>query len=141
MSRFARSMGEIERLLSAVTAFCRAHGATADEVFACELAAEELFTNFVKYNQGGIEHIGLDLGVAAGALTMTFTDHDVEPFDPSEAPAVDVTAPVSQRRPGGLGLYLVRAYVDELKYEYTDRTLMVTVTKKLEAGDVRDPVG
>lgn len=141
MCRFARSMAEIGRLQATVTAFCRDHGAAAAEIFACELAAEELFTNFVKYNQGGTEPIQLDLGVTAGVLTMTFTDQAVAPFDPAEAPVVDVTAPASQRRRGGLGLYLVRAYVDELKYEHTDGTLRVTATKKLEGGDVRDPLG
>ena len=141
MCRFTRSMDEIARLLATVTAFCREHGATAQETFGCELAAEELFTNFVKYNQDGTEPIQLDLRMTDGALIMTFADHGVAPFDLAQAPEVDVTAPAEQRRPGGLGLYLVRAYMDRLEYEYTDRTLRVTATKKLEAGDVRDPLG
>jgi len=136
--RFARSIEETERLLAAVAAFCRAQGADAGVVFACELAAEELFTNFVKYNRGGADHIDLDLGVDAGMLTLTLTDFEVDSFDPRQAPVVDVTLPASQRRPGGLGLHLVRAYADDLRYEYNERTMRITVMKKLEAGDVRD---
>ena len=139
MCRYARSIGELEKILVTTAAFCREHGATSAEVFACELTVEELFTNFVRHNRGGGDHIRFELAMSGGALTMTLTDYDVEPFDPAGIPAVDVTAPADQRRPGGLGLFLVKAYMDAVRFEYTDRALCVTATKRLEAGDVRHP--
>lgn len=137
MCLYQRSLGELARVLPAVTSFCRDHGANAAETFACELAAEELFTNFVRHNRGGGDHIRLELRMTGAFLTIEFTDFDVDPFDPAQAPAVDITAPVEQRRPGGLGLYLVRTYMDDVRYECSQRTMRVTATKRLEAGDVR----
>jgi len=58
------------------------------------------------------------------------------PFDLSEAAPVDIHLPLAQRKVGGLGLHLVRNLVDELRYEYDDRTLSVTAIKNLEQGDV-----
>ena len=45
-----------------------------------------------------------------------------------------VDAGLEGRRPGGLGIYLVRRMVDELNYGYEsdDRTMRITVKKILE---------
>ncbi len=46
-----------------------------------------------------------------------------------------VDAGIDQRRPGGLGLYLVQTMVDDVKYEYEYETqrMRVSVTKRLES--------
>ena len=45
-----------------------------------------------------------------------------------------VDAGIEERRPGGLGIYLVRKMVDDLNYDYEteDRRMRITVTKTLE---------
>ena len=40
-------------------------------------------------------------------VEVSLTDFGVDRFDPRDAPPVDVDAPLEQRTPGGLGLYLV----------------------------------
>jgi len=62
---------------------------------------------------------------------MSLTDFNVEPYDISRAPAVDISLPLAKREPGGLGLQLVRRLVDELTYDYTNRQSRITVTKNL----------
>ena len=44
------------------------------------------------------------------------------------------TAGIEERRPGGLGLYLVQTMVDDMNYEYETETrrMRVSVTKRLE---------
>jgi anti-sigma regulatory factor (Ser/Thr protein kinase) len=37
-------------------------------------------------------------------------------FDPSAAPQVDVEQPLEERRVGGLGIHLVRQFVEQLEY-------------------------
>ena len=41
-------------------------------------------------------------------------------------PAVDVDAPLENRTPGGLGLYLVLKMADSIHYEYRNRTSKIT---------------
>lgn len=123
-------------MLACVDDFCARSGAGDQATFAIRLVAEELFTNFVKYNRGGGEHILMDLDLTDAVVTLTLTDFDVEPFDVTQTPDVDVTAPAEHRVPGGLGLHLVKAYTDAFKYEYENRTMRVKATKRLEAGNV-----
>jgi anti-sigma regulatory factor (Ser/Thr protein kinase) len=88
----------------------------------------------VKYNEDGRHDISLSLGHTPEQLTVRITDFDVEPFDPTHAPAVDVDKPLGERQPGGLGLHLVRQMADTLQYEYAERRSTITFTKALEPG-------
>jgi serine/threonine-protein kinase RsbW len=61
-----------------------------------------------------------------GGVKVSLTDYDVDRFDPREVPAVDVDAPLEDRAPGGLGLYLVLKMADSIHYEYRNRTSKIT---------------
>ncbi len=68
---------------------------------------------------------------------MTLTDYDVEPFDVTKAPDVDVTLPIEQRRPGGLGLHLIRRLLDSIEYEYSKEQRQSRITfRKTKRGAV-----
>ena len=66
-----------------------------------------------------------------GGVEVTLTDYDVEPFDVTKAPDVDIDLPVEQRKPGGLGLHLIRRLVDSIEYRYSpeDRQSRITFRK------------
>jgi anti-sigma regulatory factor (Ser/Thr protein kinase) len=66
---------------------------------------------------------------------MQLIDTGVDPFDPASLDTVNVDAPLEERVPGGLGIHLVRALVDDLAYAYADREMKVTVTKRLPTAD------
>ena len=100
-----------------------------------DFAVEELFTNMVKYATGSIAPVHVDLTAIEGGVEVTLTDVGVEPFDVTRAPDVDVSAPIEQRRPGGLGLHLIRRMVDAIEYRYTDATRESRITfRKTVAG-------
>jgi serine/threonine-protein kinase RsbW len=129
---FGRAYRDLDRLLAAVREFCTAHAIPAAAAFALELTAEELFTNLVRHNRGGGDHILFGLERTPDGISMRLTDYDVDPVDVTLVPPVVVSLPAEARRPGGLGLYLVKTYMDHLVYEYADRTLRITATKRLE---------
>jgi serine/threonine-protein kinase RsbW len=99
---------------------------------------EEIFTNMVKYNRGSAHRIRIAVSRADDSVVVRLTDFDVDPFDPASAPEVDVDLPLEARRPGGLGLHLVKSLADKLTYEYEDRVMRVSVVKRIKP-DVRDP--
>jgi sigma-B regulation protein RsbU (phosphoserine phosphatase) len=84
-----------------------------------DFTLEELFTNMVKYSTESTAEVRIDLVPVEGGVEATLTDYDVEPFDVTLAPDADVSLPAEQRRPGGLGLHLVRRLVDSMHYAYS----------------------
>ena len=141
---FPRSFDSLDPIFGFIGDFLVARSLDADLHGPVCFIVEELFTNFVKYNQGGRHDISLSLGHTPDQLTVRLTDFEVESFDPTHAPAVDVDKPLGERQPGGLGLHLVRQMADTLQYEYADRRSTITFTKALEpqvGTNVRDPAG
>ena len=102
----------------------------AGSLFVFCFAAEELFTNMVKYSPGADE-IQIEVTKAGDELLMTLYDSDVDEFDVTQVPPAQVEAPIQDRQPGGLGIHLVRKLTDRVEYEYSNRQSRITVGKKL----------
>jgi len=99
-----------------------------------DLTVEELFTNMVKYT-ASTAAVRIDVTKVAGGVEVTLTDYDVEPFDVTQAPDVDINLPIEQRKPGGLGLHLIRRLVDCIRYEYSTESRQSRITfRKTQAG-------
>ena len=83
-----------------------------------DFALEELFTNMVKYSSESDADVRIEMTAIDGGVKVTLTDYDVDAFDVTKAPDVDVRLPIEQRTPGGLGLHLIRRLLDSIEYEY-----------------------
>ncbi len=128
---FRRSYDSLAEIFDFVRDFFLREGIGTSCLFAFCFAAEELFTNLVKYSPGGSGDIGIDLRKDGDKLLLTLVDFDVEEFDVTKVPAPDTEAALKDRKPGGLGLHLVRKLMDDLRYEYRDRQSRITVVKRL----------
>ena len=93
-------------------------GAGEEQVYATQLALEEILSNVIRhgYPDGARHEIELTLRADDAGLELEVADDGVE-FDPTSAPAPDLDLPLAQRRVGGLGITLLRAYASELTYE------------------------
>ena len=60
---------------------------------------------------------------------ITFRDKGVA-FNPLEKQDPDVTQSAEERQIGGLGTYIVKKTMDEVKYERTDEENVLTIRKK-----------
>jgi len=93
---------------------------------------EELFTNMVKYSKPSRSDIFLKIERHDEQCSIIMSEDDVEMFDITKIPDADVTKPIEERTPGGLGIYLIRKMVDRLDYDYLNRRSQITIIKKLE---------
>ena len=59
-------------------------------------------------------------------VTASVEDDGVE-FDPREAPVPDLDLPIEMRKPGGLGMHLVKATMDSVEYRRQDGRNILTV--------------
>jgi len=85
-----------------------------------DLVLEELFTNVVKYGEKSRAPVHVEVARTPGGVRVTMIEDDAERFDPTAAPATDITTPLEGRTPGGLGLHLVAKLVDSIEYRYVE---------------------
>ena len=100
-----------------------------------DLSVEELFVNMVSYNTETVKDILIEMHRIENGIEVSLTDYDVERFDPTAAGEVDVDAPLAERTPGGLGLYLVLKMADSIHYQYHDRMSKITFTNSVQQSD------
>ena len=108
---------ELRRLASLVEEFGAEANWPPDLVFQVNLVLEEVAINVINYgHDGGLHEIEIALTSELDALTIEVID-DGRAFDPTEDATVpDVTLPMEERPVGGLGVYLVRTMMDEMRY-------------------------
>jgi serine/threonine-protein kinase RsbW len=128
---FRRNFDSLAEIFALTEKFFTGEGIDPEHLYTVNLAVEELFTNMVKFNPDGDEHISLQLQHTDASVRVRLCDRRVEPFDVTVPRLVDRDAPVEKRESGGLGLYLVQQMVDSLDYVHRDGVTTVTFTKNL----------
>jgi len=129
---FERSYASLDAIFSFLREFFVAEGIDLGLLPLVGMAVEELFTNMVKYAPGKTDPISIRPWRTDRELAVSLTAFDVEEFDITQLPEVDVSRPLEERRPGGLGIHLVRKMMDRVEYEYVDRRSTVTIYRRLE---------
>lgn len=124
--KFKRSFDELKNIVTMTEEFFGTEGLQPVLRNVVDLATEELFVNMVSYNTETSEDILIQMNPHERGVEVRLTDYDVERFDPTIAGPIDVDAPLDERTPGGLGLYLVLKMVDSIHYEYRNRQSTIT---------------
>ena len=133
---YTRSIDELQEIVTDTERFFERHGVDDSLRMKVDLTIEELFVNMVKYNTESDRNIEIEMRPIDGGIEVSLTDFDVERFDPTDIPEVDVNAPLAERTPGGLGLYLVLKMADSIYYEYHNRSSKITFTNRVAEQDV-----
>lgn len=124
--KFSRNFDEIKEIVAFADDFFKDHPVDSSVRYVVDLCIEELFVNMVTYDTETDADILLELEPHDKGVQVSLTDYGVDRFDPREHGFADVNAPLEERTPGGLGLFLVLKMVDAIHYEYRDRTSRIT---------------
>jgi serine/threonine-protein kinase RsbW len=133
--RVRNDFEELGRLNEFLAAFWRSNHLPEDALLDLNLALEETFANVVMHafeDRAGHE-IQVEVGFENQTVRLTVEDEGV-PFNPLNAPEVDVTAPLAERAVGGLGIYLVRKLMDRLEYTRDGDRNRLVMEKRLFGG-------
>ena len=96
-----------------------------------ELAIEEIFVNIANYSYpdgNGSVSVIRETVDSPFAVRVTFIDSGI-PFDPTMHEDPDINLPANQRKIGGLGIFLVKKYTDEISYEHREGKNIFTMLK------------
>ena len=115
-------------------------GLLDDIAFKARLALEELVLNIVQHGSSSNAPVQLLVRIDRMGSTLAFEVRDDGPaFDPSAAPAPDTRQALEERRPGGLGLHLVRNMTRDFAYHRDGRHNVVTFRLLLDADPGQAP--
>jgi serine/threonine-protein kinase RsbW len=101
-------------------------------IYAVQLAVDEACTNIIEHAYGG-EGKGL-IDVTAediqDGIMIYLRDHG-KPFDPEKIPIPQTNLPLEDIQPRGVGLYLMRKMMDEVRFEFSpDKGNLCIMTKR-----------
>jgi anti-sigma regulatory factor (Ser/Thr protein kinase) len=130
-----RNLEALGRLVDLIGVFTENHQLNPGINYLLNLAAEELFTNMVKYSPSGTGDIQMRLEIIGNEVVITFVDHGVPKFDIRTAPSEAGDQPLHERHIGGLGLHLIREMMDDVDYQYRDGNSIIVLKKSLENQD------
>ena len=82
------------------------------------------------YPNGSDGLVNVEAILREHSLEFVITDKGV-PFDPTAVPDADVTLEAEERNIGGLGIYLVRQLMDEVRYQRIDDKNVLTMIKNI----------
>jgi len=102
--------------------------------FQIKLASEEILVNIIHYaypEKSGAVEIFID-PKPNERLELVFTDWGI-PFDPLSLPEPKICVPLEERKIGGLGVFLVRKIMDELRYQRQGDRNIFAVVKKIKS--------
>lgn len=98
-----------------------------------DVAVDELFSNVAQYAYApgsGEVTVSLDFHPEDRMAEITFTDGGT-PYDPLKKPDPDVTLSAEERQIGGLGIFLVKKTMDDMRYRYENGKNILTIVKKI----------
>jgi serine/threonine-protein kinase RsbW len=108
------TLSDLARIREFVEAQATDLGVPAGEIPTLILAVDEAATNVIihgYHRQGG----PIEVEVALEQATLMVYLRDLAPvFDPTRVPPPDLSIPLFDRPPGGLGIHLMRQTMDEL---------------------------
>jgi len=123
----------LQEVISFVDGHLEELGASMKAQMQIDIAVEELFVNIANYAYApdtGMAVVCVEKDAAKNQVSITFIDRG-NPYNPLEKPDPDVTLSAEERSIGGLGIFMVKKSMDDMRYEYKDGQNILTITKRL----------
>ena len=121
--------GEARQILGAILKSPEITSCSLKETLALRLACEEIIMNVTSYAypKGSDGFLDVDIQKTDG-ITIRFEDSGI-PFNPLEQTMPDTKLSWKKRRIGGLGIFLVRHKMDDVRYTYENHKNVLTIEK------------
>ena len=126
-------LDEIQRVDTAVEEFAEQVGLPFDVCFQIRLSIEELFTNIVNYGyeDSDVHEVQITVEALDKRVEIGIID-DAKEFNPLTRAEKEQPDSLEDMDIGGQGIVLIKAYMDEIDYEYADGKNKLKLVKYLE---------
>jgi serine/threonine-protein kinase RsbW len=117
---FPGRFDSLSAIIDFVTRAAQSAGLDLPAIHAVQLAVDEACTNIIEHAYGGEGRGEIECccTITHYSLTVTLCDRGA-PFDPGSVPDPDLHSHLENRQEGGLGLFLMRQLMDEIRFQFT----------------------
>lgn len=127
---FEAKLGNLSSMLAFITAEATKAGFKEKEIGLIELACEEAIVNVIHhaYKEEGNHKIGINLKKLDEGIEVAILDQGIA-FDAKLVNSeIDINQPASERKIGGLGIFLIRQVADNLEYSRKENKNITKLT-------------
>ena len=131
---YTASIENIPARVEFVAEKAEAAGVHPKRVMHLQLATEEAVANICNYAyEVPPGELSIRISPTEHALQIDFIDNGV-PFDPLSKEAPDLQSELDKREIGGLGIFLIRRFLDEVHYKRQGDKNILSLVVKHEVG-------
>lgn len=127
------TLENLEKVLGFVEGQLKTGGCSVKALMQIQIAVEEIYVNIVHYayqTETGMVTIGVCVGGDPVQAAITFTDRGIR-YNPLANEDPDTTLSAEERKMGGLGIFIVKKSMDDVKYVYSQGQNILTIWKSL----------
>ena len=98
-----------------------------------DIAIDELFSNIARYAynpETGDVTVRVEVTERPPAVIISFIDCG-KPYNPLAKEDPDIALSAEEREIGGLGIFMVKEIMDEMRYQYKDGQNILTIRKNI----------
>jgi serine/threonine-protein kinase RsbW len=130
---FPGSYSSLVKIGEFVTQAAKSIGFDGFELYKIETAVDEACSNIIEhaYGQENIGDIVVSVVTDFEKITITLTDFG-EPFDPKYVKQPDLDADLESREDHGLGIYMMKQWMDVVIFEINQEKNVLTLVKHLK---------
>ncbi len=123
---------ERRNVVDALNDFARSAHLPSSVVQAADLCLEEHITNVIAYGlqDPATQEILVHFALENGELVVEVRDEG-KAFNPLQRPEVDTSLPLESKPVGGLGIHLMRRFMDDLQYRREAGQNILTMRKRV----------
>ncbi|MDO4976624.1 MAG: ATP-binding protein [Eubacteriales bacterium] len=125
------NIDDIQKVTEFVEKELKTMGCPRKSIIQIKVAIDEIFSNILHYgypNKKGPVTVDVIEREDPHSVYIRFSDHGI-PYNPIKAEDPDVTLSAEEREIGGLGIYLVKQSMDDMKYKYENGQNILTIQK------------
>ena len=130
---FEANLELIDQMINPIISSLEVNEAESKTIYQVNLALEEILVNICKYaysGNKGVINITFEINKDPKQLYVVIKDQGKD-FNPLEKEDPDLNASLKDRKIGGLGIYIVKNMVDDMKYQRVNNENVLEIIKKL----------
>ena len=130
---FPGNYSSLTKIGDFVTQAAKSLGFESFDLYKIETAVDEACSNIIEhaYGQEGKGNIEVSVNAASDKITITLIDFG-EPFNPQNIKNPNLTGNIEDRDNHGLGVYMMKQWMDVVKFEAEPDRNILTLVKKLK---------